>query len=95
MIRRPPRVVPEVLDEPEALRADEPEDEPEALRELLLPVLLDRLPLVPDEPRELLLLLLLELLLPLDELPLPPLALIPPRPLPVPPLLRFGMMILR
>jgi hypothetical protein len=83
--RRPPRVVPE---EPEALRADEPDVEPEALRELLLPLFLDRLlPLVLlDRPLA---------LLPLLELLLPPLALIPPRLLPVPPLLRFGMLILR
>jgi hypothetical protein len=81
MTRRPPReeLEAEDRDEPEALRGDEPDDEPEALFELLLP-LLDRL----------------LLLLPLLELPLPPLALIPPRPLlPVPPLLRFGILILR
>lgn len=87
MMRRPPRVEPEEPDEPEAPRADEPDVLPEALRALLLPLLLERLLLVPlDRP----------LLLPVLELLLPPLALIPPRPLlPVPPLLRFGMMILR
>ena len=86
MTRRPPRAEPLEPDEPEAFRDDEPDDEPEALRALLLR---DRLPLVPADPRLLLLLPLLELLL-------PPLALIPLRPLlPVPPLLRFGMSILR
>lgn len=96
MTRRPPRVEPEEPDEPDALRADEPEAEPEALRELLpVPLFLDRLLLlVPDDPRPLLLRLLPEALLPLDELLFPPLALIPLRLLPVPPLLRFGMMIL-
>ena len=91
--RRLPRVDPEEPDDPEALRGDEAEVGPEALRELLLALFLDRLLLVPVDPRPLPL-PLLELLLPLDELLLP-LALIPPRPLPVPPLLRFGMMILR
>lgn len=85
MTRRAPLF--EEPDEPEALR-DEPDDEPEALRALLLPRPFDAL--------------LLELLVrplplfPLLELLFPPLALIPLRPLlPVPPLLRFGMSILR
>jgi hypothetical protein len=87
MTRRPPRAEPEEPDEPEALRADEPDVEPEAFRALPLPLLLDRLLLAPvDRP----------LLLPLLALLLPPLALIPRRPLlPVPPLLRLGMLILR
>ena len=91
MTRRVPREELELedRDEPEALRGDEPDDEPEALRELLLPPLLDR-------PLPLVLLDRLLLLFPLLELPLPPLALIPPRPLlPAPPLLRFGILILR
>lgn len=67
-------------DEPEALRLPLERDEPEALRALLLPPLFPRL-------LEVLLELLLELRAPLLLLPFPPLALIPP-------LLRFGMLIL-
>ena len=63
-------------EDPDALREPLERDEPEALRALLLP------PLFP-----LLLELLEELRDPLLELPLPPLA-------PIPPLLRFGMLIL-
>lgn len=93
MTRRPPRADPEEPDDPDALRADEPELEPEALRELLVPELLDRL--LPVDARPLLPFPLLELLRPPVELR-PPLALIPPRLLlPDPPLLRLAMLILR
>jgi hypothetical protein len=66
-------------DEPGALRLLLERDEPEALRALLLPLLFPRL-------LDVLLELLVELRPPLP-LPFPPLALIPP-------LLRFGMLIL-
>lgn len=95
MTRRPPREEPEEPDDPEALRAEDPELEPEALRVLLLlPLLFERLPVPPLvllEPRPALR-PLPDALRPLLELR-PPLALIPPRLLPLP--LRFAMMTLR
>lgn len=63
-------------------------EDPEALRALLLPLFFDRLPVPREPPVEL-------LREPLE--PPRPLALIPPRPLPLPlpPLLCFAIMILR
>jgi hypothetical protein len=96
MTRRPPREEPEELEEPEALRAEDPELEPEALRVLLpLPLLLERLPVPPLvlEPRPALR-PPPDALRPLLELG-PPLALIPPRPLLLPLPLRFAILALR
>jgi hypothetical protein len=75
-----PLVELELDDPPEALRELLERDEPDALRALLLLLFPLLLELLPELP--------LALRDPLLELPFPPLALIPP-------LLRFGMSVLR